>query len=356
VNKRTWTLAMLVVFALLVAGCQQRPTADEIVARVREVEANTVDAHAILEIQLEDPNQKIEMTVEVWESSNRFRAELLETSSDEASPGSLIVNDGQQVWIYDPGRQEAWVGPAGADQPASPLNNPREMVQYVDEAIQWVLARSEVTLAGQESIAGVPTWKLDFQLKDDPELGLPFAAASQGTLWVDQERWIVLQARLVVEGVAESAMRVRSFELNPGLSDALFTFEAPPGTTVQEIESKQPQYMTLQEAQRENPRLLVPGDVPGGATLIDVFKVQGAFVLHYDHSDTTFTVVQGPTRAGQQPDGERSEVTVRGQPATLVADSERGTRFLTWTEDGVTYIIAGYIGQEEILRTAESLQ
>jgi hypothetical protein len=55
------------------------------------------------------------------------------------------------------------------------------------------------------------------------------------------------------------------------------------------------------------------------------------------------------------PSGEMTEVTVRGQTATLITD-ESGNSFLSWTENGVNIIIAGHISQDDILQVAESLQ
>jgi outer membrane lipoprotein-sorting protein len=361
-NKRLWIgCSVLVVMALLLVGCQGRPTAKEIVARVQEVEASTQDAHAVLEIAIQDPSRDVDMTVEVWESGNQFRAELLESSSPEAPVGSVIVNDGQQVWIYDPAQNKVRVSEVEASQPEGPLANPREMVQLVDEAIQWVLDRSEVKLAGEQDVAGVPTYKLEFEPKEGQDL--PFAAASQGTLWVDQERWIILQARLVIEGIAESSMLVRSFELNPGIPDEVFSFEVPQGATVQEFEPQRTEHLTLDDAQAMAKSLLIPTYIPEGVTLIDVLAVKDAFALHYDHSDTSFTIVQGPTPAvgnslpvGERPLGQTSEVTVRGQTATLIADPGQGNRFLTWQENDVTIIIAGHISQDNLLKVAESLQ
>jgi outer membrane lipoprotein-sorting protein len=352
-NRRLWIgWSIWVVLGLLLVGCQQQPTADEIVARVREVEASTEDAHAVIEVALQDPSRDLDMTVEVWESRNRFRAELLASSSPEAAVGSTIVNDGQQVWIYDPARSEVLVGEATSDPSAEVLSNPREIVQILDEAIRWVLDRSEVQLVGEETIAGVPTYKLEFEPREGQEL--PFSAPSQGTLWVDQERWIILQARFAVEGVAESEMRVRSFELNPGVPDEMFRYEPPPEATVKTLESQQPRHLTLDEAQALVDSLLVPTYLPEGTTLIDVLAVEGAIVQHYDHSDVSFTVVQG--LGGEQPAGEVSEVTVRGQAATLIADPAQGNRFLTWTEEGVTMVIAGHIGEDDLLQVAESLR
>jgi hypothetical protein len=120
----------------------------------------------------------------------------------------------------------------------------------------------------------------------------------------------------------------------------------------------EPVPLTLDEAQEQiGFALLVPAYVPEGATLIDVFKVGEALALHYDHSTTSFTIVQGslPQPMRRAPSGEPTEITVRGQTASLIVDS-MGNSFLTWTENGVDVFIAGHIAQDEILAVAESLQ
>ena len=115
--------------------------------------------------------------------------------------------------------------------------------------------------------------------------------------------------------------------------------------------------MTLDEAlaQAQFP-LRVPNYLPEGATLVNVFKAEGSYLLHYDHAATSFTVVQGLSEAARElPAGETAEIRVRGETATLVTDGA-GNAFLTWTEDGVAITIAGRISQDEILKVADSLQ
>ena len=46
-------LSGLVAFSLLLSACQSGPTAEEIVVRMKEVEASTQDAHAVVEFNLD---------------------------------------------------------------------------------------------------------------------------------------------------------------------------------------------------------------------------------------------------------------------------------------------------------------
>jgi outer membrane lipoprotein-sorting protein len=353
-NKRWFIgLGVLVAISLLLVGCQGGPTAEEIVAKMKEIEAGTEDAHAILEMSFEGQGRDEELVIEVWEKKpNKFRAEVLEASGSEVVAGSIIVSDGSQTWIYDPGQNEVLVGDVGPDEPSGP----RDIIRFIDEVIQQVLDTTEVKLVGEEAVAGLATYKLEFTPKDDEETGLP--PGSKATLWVEQERWIVLQAHFSGAALGEGWMRVRSFELNAGLTDDLFQFKVPEGAQVTNIEDKRPTPTTLDEAQAQADfNLLVPNYLPEGVTLIDVLAVDEAFILRYDHSETSFTIVQGfvSGRNSPPPGSQKTEVTVRGQTANLITDG-LGNNFLAWTENGVTITVAGRISQDEMLKVAESLQ
>lgn len=344
-------LGVLVAVSLLLAGCQNQPTAEEIVARLREVEADTQDVHAVLEVSVDAQGQTEELVIEAWEKKpDKVRAEVLE-ASDPAYLGAVTVTDGRQVWMYQPDKNEVLVGEVGQDEPSGP----RDLLRFVDEIIQRALDTSDIKLAGEEEVAGVPTYKLELVSTQDEGALLP--AGSKATLWVDQERWVVLQAHVIGDLVGEGHMSVRSFELNTGLGDDLFQFEIPDGAQVSDLEDKRPTSVTLDEAraQADFP-LLLPGYLPEGVTLIDVLTMEGAVILYYDHSDTSFTIIQGwPHGERDVPIGQRSELSLRGQTADLISD-DLGNNFLSWTENDVTIVIAGHISQDEVVQVAESLQ
>jgi outer membrane lipoprotein-sorting protein len=349
-----------VALSLLLGGCQNQPTAEEIVARMQEVEASIEDAHAVVEFRVQAQGMDAELAVEMWEESpNKFRAEVLEASEDNLV-GMVSVTDGQQVWIYNPAEGEALVGRVGEFGVDEPFNA-HQVIEGMEEAIQRVLETSDFELMGEEDVGGAATYKLHFTPRDGEELALPIPVEGQGTLWVEQERWIVLQAHFDGGAAGEGWVRVRSFEFNTGVPDDRFRFEIPADVRVIDVEEVQPTPLTLDEARDQAGfPLLVPDYVPDGATLIDVFTVSGAFVLRYDHSLVSFTVTQ--RLAGEEPSEQRSfqgaeeiEVSVRGQAGALVSDGVENS-LLTWTENGVEVTIAGRISQDEVLKIAESLQ
>ena len=345
-------LSVLVMLSLILGACQQRPSVEEIVAKMKEVEASTDDVHGVLEVSIDALGMDQEMVVEVWEKRpDKTRADMLESSVPEYE-GAVLVSDGEQVLLYLPEANTVLVDQIGEGEPSSP----RYAIEIMEKVIANVSDTSEARLVGEEAIAGVPTYKLEFTPAEGDDSFLP--AGTTATLWVDQERWVVLQAHLIGDAVGEGSLRVRSFELNTGLSDELFVFEVPEGVEVETAEDREPVYLTLDEARAEADFLLVPDYVPEGATLVEVFKVGDAYVLYYDHqTDISFTIVQGAAFSPEDmPLGRTSEVNVRGQAGTLISNEVSGNVVLTWEEGEVRMTIAGQLPVDEILRVAESLQ
>ena len=88
--KKRWFIglsafvALSLLLSLFLGGCQNRPTAEEIVAKMREVEASTEDAHAVLELSIQGQGMDEDLVVEVWEKKpDKLRAEVLEASDTE---------------------------------------------------------------------------------------------------------------------------------------------------------------------------------------------------------------------------------------------------------------------------------
>ena len=351
--QKIWiALGLFLVLSLALAGCGQRITAEEIVAKMQETIENTEDAHAVIDVAVDAQGLQVSAKAEVWEKSpNRIRAQVLEASEPQLV-GATIVIDGQQGWYYEPSRNRVLVGaPSDMEMPV-----PQELLVGLREAIQQVLDATNVELVGEETVAGRQAYKLTAVPKEEGEQVFP--GNGTATLWVDKDHWILLKATYQASAFGQGAMEIQSFELNPGLSADLFTFEIPEGVTVVDVEAQQSVPLTLDEAraQADFP-LLVPAYVPEGATLVEVFKMADSFLLRYDHStQVSFTVLQGPELSGPPPLGQPQDLTVRGQSATAITDETGGNTFLFWTENGVTVTVAGHISLDEALQVAESLE
>jgi outer membrane lipoprotein-sorting protein len=351
-RRNVWiALGLFLVLSLVLAGCGKQITAEEIVAKMQETLENTEDAHAVVVADVDVEGLRTAVTAEVWEKSpDKLRAQVLEASEPDLV-GSLLVSDGEQGWAYNPARNLVMIGEAAEME--TPL--PQEMLVSLQETIQELLNATDVKLEGEEVLAGQEVYKLTLTPKEGGQMDMVDGTV---TLWVDKEQWIVLKATFEATGVGQGSVEVRSFELNPGLADDLFTFVIPEGARVVDVQAQEPVPLSLDEARAlaEFP-LLVPEYVPEGTTLIEVFKVGDSFVLRYDHStQVSFTVMQGPEIMDSLPLGETQEITVRGQSATVISDKVGGNTFLYWTENGVMVTVAGHISLDEALQVAESLQ
>lgn len=360
-KQKVWiAFSLLLVLSLALAGCGKKITAEEIVAKMQETVENTQDGHAVVTANLNVQGIEMSVKAEVWEKSpNKLRAVILETSKPEYA-GATLVSDGQQGWYYQPEKNLVMVGPIAEIE--TPL--PQEMLTELQEVIQEILDISDVELVGEETVVGREAYKLTLTPKEDAG-GQALPGDGTATLWVDQEQWIVLKAVYQANAFGQGTMEVQSFELNPGLADDLFTFEAPEGAKVVDIEAQQPVPLTLDQAREQAGfPLLVPDDVPGGATLIEVFKLGESIILRYDHSpEVSFAIIQGSELSELAPfetaaatmTAQTQDVSVRGQPGAAVTDEAGGNTLLYWAENGVTISIAGHLSLDEALQIAESL-
>jgi hypothetical protein len=225
------------------------------------------------------------------------------------------------------------------------------------EVIDYVLDHSDVELEGEEDIDGVPAYRLVCTPRDDDDARLPLPLLGTTTLWVEKDRWVALKAHVAGGPLGEGTMRVRSYTFNQGVASDRFEFAIPEGANVRTVDDLTPTHLTLDEALLQADfGLRVPAYVPEGTTLIDVFETEGRYVMRYDHGDISFTIVQmAPPQDRELPAGNSSEVTVRGQPATLVT-TDQGNALLSWTEEGIGIAVGGRISESEILKVAESLQ
>lgn len=351
--KSVALLGLFLALILILAGCNNNITAEEIIAKMEETIEGTHDAHAIVKASIDAQGIRMDVTAEVWEKMpNKVRTEIRQ-ASEARYQGAVMVSDGVQAWYYEPAGNRVLVGSAGeVDMPLG-----QEMLGPLQERVQDVLDVSDVELVGEDAVAGHDAYKLILTPREDAEEEI-FPGNGTATLWVDKQQWIILKATYEASAFGSGGIEIQDFELNPGIADDLFEFEVPEGASVVDVEAQQPEPMTLDEAgSQAGFPLLLPGYVPQDATLIEVFRVGDSFVLRYNHStQVSFAIVQGPELPGPPPLGQSQDVSIRGQSATVVTDLSGGNTFLYWTENGVTVTIAGHISQDEAFQVAESLQ
>lgn len=374
---RLFSLVMLLVSALVLSACgTQDITADEIVERMEDARDSLQDIHATVAIDFVTDERNGSMLIEGWlkkteqvdadgEPVKKLRAEILEASEDRLV-GTRLVSDGETFWVYNPDENKVLTGNK-ADMPDQPTTDPVGATEALRDMLEQGLDAFDIEVLGEEQIAGQETWKLALTPKTETEEQLQLDGLLTLTMWVDEELALPLKIEVDGSDMGQGTLEVRTLEVDTGLSDELFTFEIPAGAEVVDAaevaEQMRPRSMTLDEAQAAvDFPLLVPTDLPGNATLIEVQVIAGETVIqNYVGGATTFSIVQSSNDVGadrQPPAGsEVQQVTLRGQEATLITGSgEQQGSLLRWEENGVRVVVAGTLSADEALRVAESLE
>jgi outer membrane lipoprotein-sorting protein len=338
----------------------------------------TQDLHATVALDFTTNEKSGNMLVEGWIEKTgetdeegkpvyNMRAEVLEASEAEIE-GSLLVSNGETFWAYNPEENTVLTGNK-ADMPERPETDPAGATEAFQDMLERGLDAFEIEVVAEEEIAGQPTWKLELTPTTDTEEQLQLDGLIDITMWVSQDEEFALPLKMAVDGsdMGSGTLEVRSFELNSGLDDDLFTFDIPEGAEVVDAaelaEQMRPRTMTLDEAAAEvDFPLLSPTVLPGDAALVEVQVLGGETVIqNYVGSGVTFSVVQSSDDVGAEREppigSEVEQVTVRGQEAMLVTGNgaQQGS-LLRWEEDGVRLVVAGTLSAEDALSVAESLE
>lgn len=372
-KRNIWLVAGTVILltTLISAFVIMQPSAKDILVETLETSKTIEDAHAIVEINIDSPEEKVSATVEVWgrheqEGPGAFRLEVLETDKEEAA-GAVIVSDGETVWAYSPAQGKVFTGTAEEAKAAMEEKQPMgdkfdkeafEHPENAEEAVDKLLEYFEAARTGSEQIANANAYTLE--LKPIPEQ-MPAEYTAVGgliNLWIDEDRSVPVAAAYTGGSMGEVRVTAQELEINQGVDEALFTFEIPAGVEVVRFADMKPESLTLDEAAASAEfEVLTPDVTPAGATLVDVVDMRGAIVQRYTLADGgSFSVAQGKSDEMMKPSTEEQAVDIRGVAGRLFV-SEGGERvLLTWSEGEVFFYVAGDITADQALEIAESLK
>lgn len=374
-NKKRyiWLVAggVILLAALVSAFVIMQPSAKDILTQTLEISKTIENAHAILNISADSPEEKASATVEVWgrheeEGPGAFRLEVIETDKEEAV-GGVIVSDGETVWAYSPAEGKVFTGTAEEAKAAMEEKQPMgeefdkeefEHPENAEEAVEKLLEYFEAQRTGTETIADANAYQLE--LKPIPEQ-MPAEYTAVGgllNLWIDQSRSVPLAVAYTGGSMGEIRITALELEINQGVDGALFFFEIPDGVEVVGFADMKPESLSLDEAAASAEfDFLTPDTVPGGATLIEVFNVKGMIVQQYTLPEGgSFTVAQGQTDEAEKPSTEEQVVEVRGVAGSLFVSEENDKVLLSWTEGEVSFYVGGNLTAEQALEIAESLK
>ncbi len=372
-NRNIWPIVGIVILITTVVSAFviMQPSAKDILVETLETSKTIENGHAVVEINVDSPEEKASATIEVWgrhesEGSGAFRLEVLKTDKAEAA-GAVIVSDGKTVWAYSPAQGKVYTGTAEEAKAAmaekQPLHEERDLEEFdhpetAEEAVDKLLEYFEASRTGSEEIADANAYAME--LKPIPEQ-MPAEYTAIGGLinvWIDQNRNIPLAAAYTGGSMGEVRMTALELEINQGVDESLFTFEIPADVEVVRFADMKPESLSLDEAAASAEfDFLTPETLPEGATLVDVLNVRDAIVQRYTLTDGgSFSIAQGQTDETPKPSTEAQAVEVRGEAGSLFVSEDGGRVLLTWSEGNVFFYVAGDITADQALAIAESLK
>jgi len=372
-KRNIWIVggAVLLLVVLVSAFVIMQPTAKDILIQTIETAKTIENGHAVVNINVDSPEEKASATVEVWgvhaeDGPGAFRMEVLETDKADAV-GAVIVSDGETVWAYSPAKNTVFTGTVeeakAAMQEKQPMSDKFDMQEFdhpetAAEAVDKMLEYFEASRTGTEMVGNVNAYQLE--LKPIPEQ-MPAEYTAVGgllNLWIDQSRSVPLALSYTGGAMGEVSITTQELEINQGVDGTLFTFDIPDGAEVVGFADMKPASLSLDEAAASVEfEFLTPEVVPAGATLVDVLDVKGMMVQQYTLTDGgSFSIAQGKANEEMKPSTEEQTVEVRGVAGSLFASEENDKVLLTWTEGEVSFYVAGNLTSEQALAIAESLK
>ncbi|MEI7645010.1 MAG: DUF4367 domain-containing protein [Chloroflexales bacterium] len=372
--RRTFGLISLIISSLLLGACAAKlPAADEIVAKMEAARASTQDVHATVGIAFTSPDTTGTMVIEGWmqklpdaadgRPQARVRAEVREASQADMV-GTLLVSDGAQFWLYNPAKNTVVTGTAAELRQQAPTS-PAGATQMLQDVVQKGLDAVDLKVIGEEQVAGKNTWKVTVTPKPETSSKLNLAGMIAGTMWIDEGMALPLKLNVDASDFGSGTVEVRTIELNVGMSADLFSYTPPAGAKIVQAADLAAQMLpkaaTLDEARSSvSFTLREPGYLPAGMAMVEV-RVVGTdtVILNYNGGGSSMSLVQSNGDVGGDrtpPAGSNTQqVTVRGQPATLITSEGQGS-LLRWEEGGIRTVIAGTLSGNEAVKVAEGLR
>ncbi|MCJ7626538.1 MAG: DUF4367 domain-containing protein [Anaerolineaceae bacterium] len=371
-KRNIWTIigSVILLSAVLSGFVLLQNSAEDILVQTFETMQTIDDVHAVIELNMDTMDQSKNATIESWvrhaeDGPGAFRIEVLETSEEKATD-ALAVSDGETLWVYAPSIGKVFVG--SADDAKNMLAEKEhemgafeesdfEHPENAEDAVQKLLEFFTVEKAGSETAAESAAYALKLQPIAEQ---MPAEYAAVGgfiTLLIDKEQSVPLVVEYAGGSFGEISATVLEIDINTGLDDSLFTFEIPDNVEIVPFADFAPQSLTMEEAVDSIEfEILTPGELPQGATLVDILEVRGAVVLRYTLPEGgSFSVVQGFSDEAPEQRTEGQPVDVRGVSGTLFVDDDGSQVLLTWKEGDLFYYVAGDLSADQALAVAESL-
>ena len=379
-SRYSWKAMLPFTFLLilLLAACgsssatqtpvQSTPTpapaqGQELLTKAGQILKTAKTLHAIFDIKTAGSVANGTVSTEVWNvSPNKSRTVVLQSTLRQFSTGSITVNNGKQVWQYDPAKKVVYTGQVSNTTGTPVAGTGRDQTQFIMNIVQSVFTHSNATLVSSSV-------RVNSHDTYDIQVTSPASAQSSNTgsgnfnyngdVFIDKASMLPVQVQLAIQGLGKVTLNLPMLVLDQPVDNSLFTFVPPAGVQVlpfPKTTTSDTGTLSLQQAQLQAGYHLL--SIPSSQS---AYRLQGVdalgapgnqiFTLNYAMGNSTFAISEGKSLANLPISGQ--QVSVRGTTATLSASGSSIT--LTWTEKGVGIQIAGNVSKDELLTIANLL-
>jgi len=379
-SRYSWKamLPFTFLFILLLAACgsssatqtslQSTPTpapaqGQELLTKAGQHLNTAKTLHAIFDIHTAASAANGTVSTEVWNvSPNKSRTVVLQSTLRQFSTGSITVNNGKQIWQYDPAKKVVYTGQDSSTTGIPVAGTGRDQTQFIMNIVQSVFNHSNATLVSSSArVNGHNTY--DLQVTSPASAQSSSTGSSNfnynGDVFIDKASMLPVQVQLAIQGFGKVTLNLPMLVLDQPVDNSLFTFVPPAGVQVlpfPKTTTTDTGTLSLAQAQLQAGYHLLSIPSSQAAYQLQGVDALGApgnqiFTLNYVMGNSTFTISEGKSLANLPISGQ--QVSVRGTTATLSTSGNSTT--LTWTEKGVGIQIAGNVSKAELLTIANLL-
>jgi len=336
---------LLVLAAVLISGCTDQMSADQIAARMEAQHKSIEDFSATMVMTSSFAGETENTQVLIMtKTPDKTRSELIEPAE---LAGTVMVRNGSTMWTYDPAKNQV-------TKMALPEDEPFE-IDYT-ELVKDLMDENEISYKGTENLDGRSTYVIEATPKDEADREF----TSKTRVWVDCENWMLLGTEMY-DNDGNPVMKVQYMDVtfNTGIPDSEFIFEVPEGCEVVEesFEDMMPEGITLEEARANlNFDVKTPLYLPDGYEFDHAIMFgEEVSLIYTDGSEQLYLgeQVSGAVDQPVQEMGEPEIVSINGTDGEFA--SMFGMNTLQWSAGGIDYSLSGTLAKEDMVKVAESV-
>ncbi|MGP8329269.1 MAG: outer membrane lipoprotein-sorting protein [Methanosarcinaceae archaeon] len=346
--KKQITAVLVVLAIVLIAGCTDQMSAEQIAAKMTAQQESIDDFSATMVMTSSFGGENETSRINIMNKMpDKTRSEIIEPAE---LAGTVMVRNGNMMWTYDPAKNQV-------TKTTLPENDAFEM-DYT-KIIKDLMDENDISFKGTEKLDGRSTYVIEATPKDESNRKI----FSKTCVWVDCENWMLLGVEMYdQDGNPMVKIQYESVTFNTGIQDSVFIFEIPEGAEVVEtsLEEGMPEKMTLEEA-----RANVSFDVKTPSYLPDGYEFSHTMVFGGEQKTVSLLYINGQERLYltewlsddmEQPEskmGEPEMVSINGADGEFT--SMFGMNTLKLSVDDISYSLSGTLAKEELIKVAESM-